>query len=73
MENLSLWLAVAVTWILILASYLFPDFFTPLMIFLLLIVLVFSIAANWIMSELTGQSRSRSTGKPEKPNHRNVF
>ena len=73
MENLSLWLMVAATWILILASYFFPDFFTPLMVFLLLTVLVFSIVANWMMSEPAEHSRRRSTERTENLNHRNVF
>jgi len=59
MENLSLWLTVAATWILILASYLFPDFFTPLMVFLLLTVLVFSIVADWMMSEMAEHRRRK--------------
>ena len=60
MENLSLWLAVAVTWLLIVASYLFPGVFTPLMVFLLLIILVFSIVVSWAISKSTKRSRGRS-------------
>ena len=73
MENLSLWLMVTITWILILASYFFPDFFTSTIVFLLLTVLVFSIVANWMMSESAKRPKPRSGEKTEKPNYGNVF
>ena len=60
MENLSLWLAVIISWILILASYLFPEVFTPLMVFLLLVVLVSSVAANWAVSKSTRRFKRKS-------------
>jgi membrane protein implicated in regulation of membrane protease activity len=59
MENLSLWLAVAATWALILASYLFPSLFTPLLVFLLVTVVVFYIAARWAISRSAGQPKKR--------------
>jgi len=73
MKNLSLWLAVMITWLLILASYLFPEFFTSLIVFILLLVLVFSIAANWAVSSSSKRSKRKFELKIKGPNHKNDF
>jgi membrane protein implicated in regulation of membrane protease activity len=60
MESQSIWLLVAATWILILASYFIasPDF--SLIIFLLLLVLVFAAVASWLTA--SSEKTKKQTG-----------
>jgi len=60
MENLSLWLATAAAWALIIASYLFPSLLTPLIVLLLVTVVVFYVAARWAISRSPGQPKKGS-------------